>query len=518
MPVVFSESKTGASTCSIDGIYLHSKYNPEAEGERFADEINADFSPLCIIILEPALSYCVKRLRQRFPSCTLCAIRFTDDFKESDRLWDFVFYGKDCRFFDLSSDLYNVLGEEKLISSLCLDYLPSRKIFNEASQAAWEEIKKAVLKSRDILGTRKYFSKRWIKNSFQQALKIKNVALPQKTSKPVLIAASGPSLLTSLPFIKENRNKFILIALSSAYKPLLREEIQPDFTISTDGGFWAKKHLYFSGFRNDHSIFALSTEGAFFSKLYENSWIIPLAYEDSFGKKFLQSINCPFIYARRNGSVAGTALELALSLSSSQIFLCGYDQAPSPGMQHVQPNELENRNECSDFRLKTKETRQTASRFNSSASLEIYRNWFISKSESFCSRVSRLSDNYRFANELGAIKDINWKDFSGIMTNLYAERSGVLKMPAPINETERNCINFNQSTLSLTEAERKIKLFDVLEQLKNSEDFQKEVFPLEYLLIKRECNPEKRKVLIDNLQNQTLSFIDELKEMISEVK
>lgn len=499
MSLVFSESKTGAKTCSLDGIFLHSKYNPEAEGERFADEINADFSPLCIIILEPALSYCVKRLRQRFPSCTLCAIRFTDDFKESDCLWDFVFYGKDSSFYDLSSDLYNALGEEKLISSLCLDYLPTRKAFTEKSQFAWEEIKKAILKSRDILGTRKYFSKRWIKNSFQFALKIKNSALPQKTSKPVLIAASGPSLKTSLPFIKEYRNKFILTALSSAYKPLISAGIEPDFTISTDGGFWAKKHLYFSGNYDEKSLFAISTEGACFSKLYENNWIIPLVYEDSFAKIFLESINCPFVLAQRNGSVAGTALELMLNLTSSQIYLCGYDQAPSPGIQHAQPNELENRNECFDFRFKPKETRQTASRFNSSASLEIYRNWFISKSENICSRVERLSDNYHFSNKLGFIKDINWNNFSKI-----------------INKTKDNCFSFNKKTLSLTETERKTRLRKILVELKNSEDFQKEVFPLEYLLIKRESNPENKKVLLENLQNQTFSFIEELKEMVSE--
>ena len=65
--LVFESSKAGELTCSFQGKYLHSKYNPTNEGEKFAAGIKADFSPLCVFILEPALSYCAPFLKKRFP-------------------------------------------------------------------------------------------------------------------------------------------------------------------------------------------------------------------------------------------------------------------------------------------------------------------------------------------------------------------------------------------------------------------------------------------------------------------
>lgn len=51
---------------------------------------------------------------------------------------------------------------------------------------------------------------------------------------PVFIVASGPSLDKDMEWIKANQDKAIIIACGSAIMPLLRNEVQPDFTVEIE--------------------------------------------------------------------------------------------------------------------------------------------------------------------------------------------------------------------------------------------------------------------------------------------
>ena len=63
--------------------------------------------------------------------------------------------------------------------------------------------------------------------------------------------------------IKKYRENFFLIAVSSLLSVLLYNKIFPDLVISTDGGFWAKKHLELNGGdlkKLKNTVFALTDE------------------------------------------------------------------------------------------------------------------------------------------------------------------------------------------------------------------------------------------------------------------
>ncbi|WP_407427572.1 6-hydroxymethylpterin diphosphokinase MptE-like protein [Treponema sp.] len=492
--IVFEKSRNGELTCSFDGIYLHSKYSPLTEGERFARNLQADFSPFCIFIIEPALSYCASFLKKRFPDALICAVRLCSSFTEYDSQWDKVFY------FDNSSDsvsfsevLFNFLGEEKLISSLTFDWTPSKQIFQEHNSQVWQEIKKAILKARDVIGTRAYFSKRWLKNSITFASYIKNTVVLSKTNQPVVITASGPSLKSSIPFLKKYRNSFFLIAVSSSFMPLLENEIIPDFVMSSDGGFWAKKHLNFPSQSDCDTIFALEAESAVPKNILETKKILPLIYEDGLEKDFLEAIECPYLISKRNGTVSGTALEFALSFTDKNVFLCGFDQEPASGFQHTQPNALETDNEKNDFRLKPKETRITCSRFNSEKSLEIYRSWFISNSQFFEKRVFRLSDNYKYSYQLGKITEINWDKFIELSKG---------------NDSETTSLKEKQIDFSKEKRQKIIK--EKLKNLSKTKKFIDEVFPMESILIKRELSESKKAQMCSELEKKIQNLIESI--------
>ena len=197
----FFNAKNGEQTCRLNGKYFHSAYAPSKEAQTFCNSIECTFKPSCVIILEPALSFCAAFLRKNFPSVELIAIRFTDVFCKTDSLWDKVFYFFQTENF--AQKLYSALGEEKILSALILDWPGSKNIFPEISNSAWKEIKTAVLTARDVLYTREKFAKRWFLNSLAFCKFGQDFYSLCRIKKDILVTASGPSLSSSLKNIKK---------------------------------------------------------------------------------------------------------------------------------------------------------------------------------------------------------------------------------------------------------------------------------------------------------------------------
>lgn len=398
--ISFFLAKTGIQTCSCDKVSFHSKYDPKKEASTFTDNLVVDFLPTLIIVTEPALSYCTEFLRKRFPQSKLIAIRYTTQFDFCNHLWDEVYYQ------DNLTSLLQKHGEEGILTAFFTAWKPSSIVFSQEHTQVWDTIKTIVNSARSILLTRAFFAQRWIKNTVKFCINVKKTYTIQKGNSPILIVASGPSLQDSIKEIQKHRCDFFLIALSSALRPLLQNNITPDLCISTDGGYWAKQHIASSPIP-----LALSGESALYGKDFSQS-IVPLSYEDGPESLLLKKCQITTLPAVRNGTVSGTAVELALNLTTGPVFACGLDLSSNKGFQHIQPNALELQSSQKDFRLSTKESRQYKAQL-STGSLEIYKNWFKSKSATFASRFFRINTNPHI-DSLGSIKDINWKEYKQI--------------------------------------------------------------------------------------------------------
>lgn len=402
--IQFADSKSGTKTCIANGIRLHSAYDPVKEAERFIGTLEFDFNPNMVIVTEPALSYCSQFLRNRFPKATLVAIRFTDQFDQYNYLWDNVFHYKQIH------QILSIYGEDMVLSAGFISWQPSQQVFTDAYNQCWEMIKNLVQTSRDILGTRAYFGRRWFKNTLSFCYRIRNSHSIKQGTSAIVLVASGPSLKSSLDLIRKNRDKFFLIALSSGLSPLLAAGIMPDLCISTDGGYWAKKHIMYCP-----TVLAAPAEAALPGQCFDGA-ILPLKYGDGPEGDFLDSCGIASHLALRNGTVSGTALELALSITSGPVFACGLDLCQQIGFQHCQPNQLEVSNLLLDMRLAPKESRLYPQQLPSK-SLEIYAQWFQNQSQRLGKRFYRLAaENYSFSNRLGHIQDIDWKKFDTIIS------------------------------------------------------------------------------------------------------
>lgn len=480
MALEFFAAKNAEKSAKANGVALHSSYNPKAEGERFANNLEPGFNPKCVVIVEGALSYCAQFIKKRFPNAKVGTIRFSNDFCQSDKEWDFCLSLTKKNAAPLCDRLFDLLGEEALFQSAFFDWKPSAAAWPKESKEAWAQIKDALQKAKTVLATREHFGKRWLKNKAAFFERLQRTTFIECVKKPILVCASGPSLEGALESIRNVRDKIFICALSSSISVLARNDIAPDLALSMDGGWWAKKHLDpLRKFFKEVPL-ALEPEAACPSILLKQKEILPLCYDDDFlSKKIFESLGIKALLARRNGTVSGSALELFAALCENEIFFAGLDLAPSKTKSHALPNVLETERDASDFRLKTKATRQAAGALPSQ-SLAIYEAWFKSF-DLKGKKVFRIKGTDDFKNELGQIQDISGKDFE---ERVISATSGQEKKSF---EPQKDIFKAEK-----TDGERRRLVKKLFVDWSESDDFCKEMFPADSIMLERAAQADER--------------------------
>lgn len=481
--LVVKKAKSGLDTCLIEGKPLHSLYDPQKEADNYVRSIECNYTPSCVIILDCALSYIAEGIKRKFPVAPLIAIRYSHIFdkynKEFDKVLYYDKYKEDKIFIDA---LISSAGEGRLLNALILSWAPCEVLWKESSYKVWKLIKEAMENCKTCLVTNSFFMVRWLKNTLNTFNYLNKVASIGKLSYPVLITASGKSLEGSIPYIKKYRDKVILVALSSSCSVLLNNKITPDIVLTTDGGYYAKLHLL--PLESKEDILLIAPASANISKkILENNTLILLNYNSGYvsalQKIFDKVVGINSISVNECATVSGVALNLFLSLTKENIYICGLDLAPNPqGSQHARPNILEINKEIMDNKLEGAEKRLVESVAKSEYPLKMYREWFTSFNKEVVKRVYRLSSNYKYSNSLGGIKDINFETFSSLCKSVKAKTCNITGEIKKISEKER------------VKIQESVKEF--IKKNCENDKWYKEVFPLEYLQYERLPPGEER--------------------------
>lgn len=494
MQLSFIEAKDSNLTLSLNNIFLHSKYSPIKEAERFCDSIQFTHKYSIIFFIEPGLSYCYKFLKQKFPNTKIGVIRIIPELEKFNSDWDFsINYSSKNKFQD---NILSLFSEEDLFSSIMINWNPSLSIFKNENLLIWNNYKSLIEQCKTVLVTREYFEKKWIINSCNY-IKYINFAykFDSTINKDILIFASGPSLKKSILKISSIRDNFFIICLSSATKTLLSYNIYPDVILTTDGGYWAGEHL--KELRNKNIKIIVPNEGYVPKSLLLKNQIIISSYRDGICKKIFDICDINYLSLERNGTVSGTALKLALQLTNKNIYFFGLDLQEGIGFQHFEPNEIEITNSNYDNHITNKETRLSKSRFNSS-SLYIYRNWFCSQKIPL-KNVFRIIENQ---DSLGEITDISPEMFFNKIQNINYK-----------NEKQtyiEHKFSFDEKT-SICK-----KVLNYISEFSNTEEWKKQVFPITYFSIQNAENDVDKSFFIDKLNERNNQLLTKIRKILDE--
>lgn len=435
---------------------LHSKYNPQKEADNFASTVQG--SPLFIVVTEPGESYLATSFRKKFPCAKIFAIRYTTDlFLETDVLFDAVWRGspQGIPFF-----LINHIPDEYFSKTVFLSWLPSDNVWQDKAKMVWNEIKSASKIFLSIIQTRTFFGIAWLKNIFRNLIFSKKINTVNFTDEDSLsfFLTSGTSLET---FIKDDQIKDILnhsftLSASSSFSSLVYHGVKPSLTIATDGGFWAEPHLK----QLQDSLLLFPLEARIPYNVLEKVPLAFMSYNSQFENYFFNTLHIPYLNAKRNGTVSGTAIEFLLENRRGSIYISGLDLSFSHNFTHARPNENMKTNLICENRINPATSILARSQFSQS-SLSTYASWFSSMNDKKKSRLYRIGNE---GIEIEGLKRIGKKE---IISFISAKKS----------------VDFVSIKEVKVSDEKRIKVissfFDKIEDMLNQEDFFSSLIKIE---------------------------------------
>ena len=399
-------AKTGFPTARCKGILLHSLYDPLREAEQYLQSLSLPSQPKTFLVLGSCLGYLEHRLSSLYPDAKVLSLQFSSFFKgkavhalPSSQCW----YPDSDR--SLEDFLYERLEGADLQDLQIISWKPAFQAYPRTAQRISEQVLQVLREMGRSLNTTYVFGRRWILNAIKNFLFHYPAHRLNTTPHPICIAASGPSLSRSLPYLRRFRERYILWALPSSLLTLLEYGIFPDLVIMTDAGNYAPFLLYpFLRDRNRNSpslSLAFPLTAAF---LPPQSSLKPVFFHQGTGieGQFLSFFPFPLPYVPPHGTVAGTALELALKTTKGPILFLGLDLCAENSEEHARPHPFEELLAGKASRLPGTETpwvqriwdqypEKITPRHRTSPSLQTYAGWFRIHAHRWQNRVFRVN-------------------------------------------------------------------------------------------------------------------------------
>lgn len=336
------KAKNESYTAILNNLYLHSKYSPEKEAEKFLlkweDEHYSKCSSL-LVVFEPGLGYLINKIHTYKNYRKILLIFFSSETYQ----YCMQHHNLDSRTSAWYPDMGNSI--EKFLESALpeilpenlnlMEWLPSERCFPETAKV----IKKRFMKYLQILQgntiTSMKFSRKWLLNGLRNFLEQDYSLSINKIKDDIVIVASGFSLNHHLVDLKKKSDSFFIVALPSSVEALLNNDIMPDLIISTDPGFYASYH--YRSFPEDVPVLSTLSSYPWHFKagilgLNQNTWIDNLV--DPTRKNFK-------LILPEMGTVAATAISLMNNLSISNIYILGLDLCIKGIQEHTEPHPFD---------------------------------------------------------------------------------------------------------------------------------------------------------------------------------
>jgi len=377
----------------MSGAQLHSRYNPQSEAARYIDSLNLKDDIKCFILIEPGQCYMIPVLRERYKESKILALHVEE---QCQPLADYSLIS--CEPLEIQKFLEtHILQDVENIK--IIEWRPSLNHYREAYAKILCEVVNFLKRADAGKRTAAAFGKRWVRNFFRNLKNVNTSLLYKQSCIPVIVTGSGPSLEKALPIIKEAQDSSLIIASSSSLLALCAFGIKADIVIATDGTSWALKHLYpfyraSGGILAVNLCAALPSQAAFTPQLLIN--------DGSFWQSvILHELKLASVIIPQRGTVTATAAELALILSSANIYLAGMDLAVQDIRTHARPYSFDSLflNKANRVNPFYSQCYTRSSLLNRGGSFNIYSSWFKSQKTQWPYRIFSIGANSVFEED-----------------------------------------------------------------------------------------------------------------------
>ena len=392
-------SRSGPVSARYREKQLHSAFDPEREAERYIAHELPDV-PSTVIVIGPALGYAITAVRRRRPDCRVIALYLNSECHahstaRAARCWH------PGAGVAVESFLADALEETDTVSIAVIEWPPAVQCFADTAATVRTAVSELIRRLQASLLTEGANGRRWLSNLVRNYLAVSNPVLPSlRPGRPVsacVIAASGPSLEQGLEAVAGCRDRLILWTLGSALEAVLARGLEPDLVISTDAALYAAEYVRASLAGPKPCTIATPLTSARGIADRGPSWV--LSQSDPAESLLFAGLASPPTLTPAHGSVAGTAVQLALALRPWPVIMAGLDFAWLDVRSHARPHLSAHYREWSSDRLRPSLTAAYAQslalepldgRWRSGPSLQIYSRWFARSSSRTGARVARL--------------------------------------------------------------------------------------------------------------------------------
>ncbi|CAI3654695.1 motility associated factor glycosyltransferase family protein [Clostridium neonatale] len=317
--IELEKSKSGNLTLKYNNKYIHSKYDPVKEGIQFAEGNRELLNENIVVVYGLGLGYHIHAIAEKLKDDSVLYV-----FEYNKKLIEY------CK--KVNKDIFNYKNT-KIIGSTDSQFL--RKfadslrsveniIIHKASLETIRESNKLLynlINDFNIMKQHVDMDTEIIKQS-EENYKINtennyksiNEFIEQfkKSNKPFIIVSAGPSVDNDLSKLKQNREKFNIISVGSAFRTLVKNRITPDAVVIIDTKPIVKKQ-------------------------FENleTYNIPLCFSATASRWAVELYNGPkYIFntsehdeIKTRGTVAVSAMDIAIKCNAKKIILLGQDLA-----------------------------------------------------------------------------------------------------------------------------------------------------------------------------------------------
>ncbi len=339
--ISIEQARTGEPTASAGSVRIHSAYDPDREARKFLDR-HLDDIPLhaAIIVIGAGLGYIDRILKQIRPDSKIIAIHLESRLYEAridrKKIIDSVKRWHPEAGIDVESFLFDTLDETSISGLRVLNWPASVKIRRKRADNAAEALTSVIRRLSGNISATAAFGRLWIRNTLRNFLEMERVVYPSSSGIPVVLAASGPGLESTLGILQKHRTVFQLWALPSSIPALMTAGIKPDLIIATDPGYWARLHGRY--YIEDVPI-AMPLSAAPRPIGAGAPLLLPQGIP---GEAFLlKNEEWPRLQLPAMGTVAATAVEAWRQMSTGPLILTGLDLCWHDLRSHARPHAFD---------------------------------------------------------------------------------------------------------------------------------------------------------------------------------